>query len=77
MVSPLLLRIVILSAEAFHQGGDVFGPPDGGARAEFYGFGVTAGPASFPPRAFADGEDGKNLGQTEKSIGGDDGELLL
>ena len=32
------------------------------------------GTAAFPPRAFADGKDGENLGQAEKTIGGDVGE---
>ena len=50
--------------------------PNGSARAEFDGPGEAACTAAFPPCAFADGDDGKDLGQTEKADRGN-GRLLL
>lgn len=52
---------------------DVFSSPDGSAWAELDGLGIAPGTAAIPPRTFADGDDGKNLGQTEKAGCGDVG----
>ena len=65
-----------LVAEIFNEGGNVLGSPDGSAGAEFDRFGIAPGTAAFPPGTFADGKDGKNLGQAKKTIGGN-GRLVL
>ncbi len=57
--------------QGLDEGADVFDPPHGSAGTELYGLGIAPGAAPLPPRAFADGEDGKNLGQTQKTKGGD------
>ncbi len=41
-----------------------------GAGAKFDGPGIASGTAAFPPCAFADGEEGENLGETEKTARG-------
>jgi len=62
--------VALLAVQTLDQGRDIRCLPDGGARAEFYGFGETPRAAAFPPRALADGEDFQNLGQTEKAVSG-------
>ena len=65
-----------LDASLVDERGDLFCPPDGCAWAEFDRPGKTADSAALPPCAFADGDDGQNLWQTEKAVSGD-GELFL
>lgn len=55
---------------------DVFSSPDGSAWAELDGLGIAPGTAAIPPRTFADGDDGKNLGKTEKAGCGDVGKHM-
>jgi len=73
MAAPALS---VLSAKALHQGRYVLGPPSGSASAKFYRLGKAACAASFPPCGFPDGEDGKDLGQTEKAGRGNERFLL-
>ena len=55
------------NAGVFDERPDFLRFPNGSAGAELDGPGETAGAASLPPCAFADGDDGKDLGQTEKA----------
>ena len=66
----------LLVVDAGNKRGNVFRLPVGCAWAEFYRLGIAARAAAFPPRAFADGEDGKDLGQTKKAVSGDEGLIL-
>lgn len=51
-----------LDASVIYERFDFFGSPDGSARAKFDWFGKASSAATFPPCAFADGNDGKDLG---------------
>ena len=66
-----------LDAGIFDERSDFLSFPNGSAGAELYGLGETACATAFPPGAFADGDDGKNLGQAEKTVNRDRGCLLL
>lgn len=68
----LMIRL-LLFADTLDKGGDVLGPPHGGAGAELDRLGVTPGAAPLPPRTFADGKNGEDLGKTEKARCGDVG----
>lgn len=71
---------LLLLVDALDKGGDVLGPPHGGAGAELDRLGVTPGAAALPPRTFADGEDGEDLWKAKKAGCGDVGKhkkLLL
>lgn len=59
-----------LNAGILNERPDFFGSPDGCARAEFYGLGKVACATPLPPCAFADGNDGKDLGKTKKTDSG-------
>ena len=66
-----------LDAGIFDELPDFLRLPNRSAGAELYGLGETACAAAFPPGAFADGDDGKNLGQAEKAVNRDGGCLLM
>lgn len=68
---------LLLVADALDERSDIFGSPYSCTGAELDRFGETAGAASLPPGAFADGENGKNLGQTEKAGSRDCGLILM
>ena len=73
---PLVMAVgLALDASVIDECGYFFSPPHGSAGAELYRLGKTAGATSLPPCAFADGDDGENLRQTEKAVSGD--ELML
>ena len=78
MTAARLLMAVNLTLDAsiLNECLDFFSPPHGSARTKLDRLGKTAGTTTFPPRAFTDGDEGKNLGQTEKAVNGD-GELVL
>ena len=59
-----------LQGKLFDEGGDVGRSPYRSARPQLYRFGKTAFLAALPPCAFADGEEGENLGETEKTARG-------
>lgn len=68
MARPLpAFRAFRLTAKAPHEVGDVLDPPCGCAGAKFNGLGITPSAAAFPPRAFADGNNGQHLGKTKKA----------
>jgi hypothetical protein len=71
-----MAALLILDAYTVDERGYVFGPPSGSAGATLDRPGKTAGAASFPPCAFTDGNDGKNLGQTKKAGSGDERLIL-
>ena len=64
---PLFIVALRPNAGVFDEGPDFLGFPNGSAGAEFDGLGEAAYAAAFPPCAFADGDDGKNLGETKKA----------
>lgn len=64
MVRPLVAKVL-------RESRNIFGSPYRCARPEFYGLGIAPVLAAFPPCASADGEDGKDLGQTKKTVSGD------
>ena len=64
---PLFIVALRPNAGVFDEGPDFLGFPNGSARAEFDGLGEAACAAAFPPCAFADGDDCKDLGQAEKA----------
>ncbi len=70
-----LVRFLHLS-DAPDKRGYFLGSPHGSTGAELDWFGKTASTASLPPCAFADGDDGKDLGQAKKAESGD-GQLFL
>lgn len=59
--------IVFTVAQAFNELPDIFNAPGCGAGAKLHRFGITTGSAALPPRAFANGDAGQNLGQTNKA----------
>ncbi len=65
-----------LPAKTFDERGNIFCSPDRGSGAEFHGFGITPGPAAFPPGALAYGNHAENLRKTQKAVSGN-GRLML
>jgi len=67
------LAIVVFALPVVHRTecGYVFGTPYSCAGAKFDGRGVMPGAAALPLCTFADGDNGKNLGETEKAVSGD------
>ena len=57
---------VVLIAEGGYQVLDIFRSSGSGSGTEFHRIGVDARSASFPPGTFADWNESKHLGQTEK-----------
>ena len=64
-----------LNARLIYELDYVCRPPDRRPGAELDRLGETPGTATLPPSAFADRDDGKDLGQAEKTDGGN--RLLL
>ena len=54
-------------AQALNKLPDIFNAPSCGARAKLHRLGITTGSAALPPGAFANGDAGQNLGQTDKA----------
>ena len=65
-----------LNARLIYELDYVCRPPDRRPGAELDRLGETPGTATLPPSAFADGDDGKDLGQTKKAVSGDVGLFL-
>ena len=78
MALYMLFTAVALTLDAgiVDECDDLLGPPHGSAGAKLDRLGKTACAAALPPCAFADGDDGKDLGQTEKTVSGDRWMLL-
>jgi hypothetical protein len=62
-----VIAILLLAVHPVYEGMNVLGLPYGSAGAKLDGFWESSSFASFPPRAFADGEESKDLPQTEKT----------
>ena len=59
--------IAFTVAQMFNQFFNIFHAPSRGSRAELHRLGVAACSAALPPGAFANGDAGQNLGQTDKA----------